>query len=126
MTRSSILIMGGTLSTNESSSPIVSRDWCDKGPLYQAEAGCHLQSQRDRSQEQQDRDDPGVIGSRDRDEPSRLEPGCDLPPGVADDHSNRRPGTGRLRQPTTHRKQSHLASLLPWVRRANGAFWSTP
>jgi len=53
------------------------------------EAGCHLQPQRNRRQEQQDRHDPGVVGSRDRGEPSRLEASGDFPCGVADDRSRR-------------------------------------
>jgi len=55
------------------------------------EAGCHLQPQRNRRQEQQDRHDPGVVGSRDRGEPSRLEPGRDFLSGVADDRSRQPP-----------------------------------
>src|SRR5437870_11245003 len=114
------MIMGATLSTNYPSGPIVSRDWRDKEGLYHVETGRHLEAEGNRRQEQQNRHDPGVVGGGDQYQPRLVQAGCDLPTDAVDrgsDPAARRPLVrGGLRQPTTRRKKSHLASLLPWVR----------
>src|SRR5438477_10164287 len=111
------MIMGATLSTNYPSGPIVSRDWCDKEGLYHMETGGHLKAERNRGQQQQNRHDTGIVGGGDRRQSHPAQAACQLPSGLLDrgsDPASRRPLIGgRLRQPTTRRKKSHLASLLP-------------
>ena len=81
------------------------------------EAGRHLQAQRNRGQDKQNRHDPGVVGGGDRRPPRRAQAGRQVPTGVLFRRSNRasnRPLVrGGLSQPTARRKQSDLASLLP-------------
>src|SRR2546423_12407068 len=127
MPRPSMLIMRATLSTNSSSGPIVFGDWCDRQLLYQVEASSHLPTQGDRSQDQDEGDDPGVVGSRHQGQSQppggTAGPSADSRKAVFGMESNRRFVSGRARQSTTHRKESHLASLLP---SANGASCSSP
>src|SRR2546430_16849438 len=117
MVRPSVLIMGATVSAKYTSGRVVSGDRCDKEGLYQMEAGCHLQAERNGRQEQQNGHDPGVVGGGDGGQASLPQAGRNLPAGFPDGRSSQAPNRplvrGGLRQPTTRRKQSHLASLPP-------------
>jgi len=91
------------------------------------EAGRHLETQRQRREDQQDTNNSGVVGRGDRGQPRLAERAGYLAPRTAEDGSSRQSqadGQRRDRAPgmcwavlraQMHGKESHLASLLPWV-----------
>src|SRR5205814_6135664 len=105
MPRPSISIMGGMLSTNQSSGPIICGDWRDRGLLYDSEARRHLPGQRDRCDYQKNGHDAGIVGGGRGCRPKPARQVSDAPGGAA--HA--------VLRVQSYGKQSHLASLLPWA-----------